>query len=112
CGKGFRPWQAAGLHSISRHDLFLLPMTALDTPLPPASAAGAPVDGEVGYPPSRSRAPVWALVVCLGTLITSLIGASLLAVPYVAVRPGKAPPVVDLIRVEGVETYPPEEGTV
>jgi len=48
-------------------------------------------------------------VVALGLLVSAIIGAALIQVPYVALRPGSVRPVTELVLVEGAEIYPPEE---
>ncbi|MGE3619894.1 MAG: PDZ domain-containing protein [Acidimicrobiia bacterium] len=47
---------------------------------------------------------VWAIVAAL--FVLSLIGASLLPVPYYALRPGSAVPLDGLLAIEGVDEYP------
>jgi PDZ domain-containing protein len=48
-------------------------------------------------------------VVVLFLLGLSVLGASLVPVPYVTLRPGQARPVTDQVLVEGAPSYPPEE---
>jgi PDZ domain-containing protein len=49
-----------------------------------------------------------ALGVVLGLLVSLTIGAALLPVPYVALRPGSVRPVTEQVLVEGADSYPPE----
>jgi PDZ domain-containing protein len=58
-------------------------------------------------PPRRRRRWI-ALVVALGLLASAVIGAAVVQVPYVALRPGSVRPVTEQVLVEGAESYPPE----
>src|SRR3546814_13014702 len=54
----------------------------------------------------------WSSDVCssdLGLLISFVVGAAFLPVPYVAMRPGTARPVTQYVTVRGATSYPPEE---
>lgn len=42
-------------------------------------------------------------------LVSAVVGAALVPVPYVALRPGSVRPVTERVRVEGSPTYPPSE---
>jgi Lon-like protease len=42
-------------------------------------------------------------------LVSTLIGAAVLPIPYVALRPGSARPVTEQVLVEGAPSYPPQE---
>ena len=71
-------------------------------PLAPAPLAGQPES------PSRPRRRRWvAPVVALGLLVSAVIGAAVVPVPYVALKPGSARPVSDQVLVEGAPSYPP-----
>jgi PDZ domain-containing protein len=48
-------------------------------------------------------------LVAAGALVATVVGAAVLPVPYVALRPGTVRPVTEQILVEGVPSYPPEE---
>ncbi|MGV3758764.1 MAG: PDZ domain-containing protein [Actinomycetota bacterium] len=56
--------------------------------------------------PRRRRLVVLAIV--LGLLVSLTVGAAVLPVPYVALRPGSVRPVTEQVLVEGTESYPPE----
>ena len=75
------------------------------------STTGAPPDGGPPAPPagSRRRRGVWVLSVAVALLASTLIGAAVLPVPYVALSPGSARPVADQVLVEGAPSYPPEQ---
>ncbi len=50
------------------------------------------------------------LAVAVGVLLAStVVGAAVLPVPYVALRPGSVRPVTEQVLVEGTPSYPPEE---
>ena len=72
-------------------------------PLAPPAPGVAPAEVR----PRRRR---WiALLVALGLLVSAIIGAAVIQVPYVSLRPGSVRPVTEQVLVEGAETYPPEE---
>jgi Lon-like protease len=75
--------------------------------LPPAPAAlvPPPVDGS---PPVR-RSRWWIAAIVAFLLVAATVGAALIPVPYIALRPGSARPVVDQIVVTDAESFPPEE---
>jgi Lon-like protease len=76
--------------------------------LPLATAAPeAPTDV---VPTMRRRRRRWILfVVAVLLLVSAVIGAAVVPVPYVALRPGSVRPVTERVRVEGSPTYPPSE---
>jgi Lon-like protease len=75
-------------------------------PLAPA-APEAPTDV---VPTARRRRRRWILfVVAVLLLVSAVIGAALVPVPYVALRPGSVRPVTERVRVEGSPTFPPAE---
>lgn len=60
-------------------------------------------------PAARSgRRRLWVAVAAAALLVSTTVGAALLPVPYVALRPGSARPVTEQILVEGAPSYPPE----
>jgi PDZ domain-containing protein len=69
-------------------------------PLPPA-------------PVGAARDPRWRPFRLIGVaavlLVSTVVGAAVLPVPYVALRPGSTRPVTEQVLVEGVPSYPPEE---
>jgi PDZ domain-containing protein len=59
---------------------------------------------------ARRRRRRWiALVVVVVVLGFAVLGASLVPVPYVTLRPGSTRPVTEQVRVEGAPSYPPQE---
>jgi PDZ domain-containing protein len=52
---------------------------------------------------------MWAALIAVGLLVSIVIGAALLPVPYVALRPGSTRPVTEQVLVEGTPSFPPEE---
>jgi len=57
--------------------------------------------------PGRRR---WILLlVSLGVLVSAVIGAAIVPVPYVALSPGSVRPVTEQVLVEGAPSYAPEE---
>lgn len=56
-------------------------------------------------PPGRRRLVVLAVV--LGLLVSLTIGAAVLPIPYVALRPGSVRPVTEQVLIEGADSYPP-----
>lgn len=82
-------------------------MTATDfdhTTTGPARA-GVPAPEEE----RRGLGRIWIVVVAFVLLTSAVIGAAVLPVPYVAVRPGSARPVTEQVLVEGAPSYPPAE---
>lgn len=72
--------------------------------LPLASHPPAAPGSEVRRPRRR-----WvAALVVLGLLVSAVVGAAVVPVPYVALSPGSARPVSDQVLVEGAPSYPPE----
>lgn len=69
------------------------------TTVPLASGGGART--------RRARTRLAAAIA--GLLVSTTIGAAVLPVPYVALRPGSARPVTEQILVEGAPSYPPAE---
>lgn len=74
-----------------------------------------PRDTSVPPPPTPAPASrrrigrVGLLAAAAGLLASTIVGAAVLPVPYVALRPGSARPVSDQILVEGAASYPPQE---
>jgi len=74
-----------------------------------------PRDSSVPPPPPTAPARgrrigrVGLLAAAAGLLASTIVGAAVLPVPYVALRPGSARPVSDQILVEGAASYPPQE---
>ncbi|HEX4867402.1 MAG TPA: PDZ domain-containing protein [Acidimicrobiales bacterium] len=79
-------------------------MSSTDLALPPA-----PPGVEPRRWPARRRRRFVALGVSMGLLVSTLVGAAVLPVPYVALRPGTARPVTEQVLVEGAPSYPPEQ---
>ena len=76
-------------------------------PVAPPPLAPAPTAPTITQPRPRRR---WiALVVVVALLVFAVLGASLVPVPYVTVRPGSTRPVTEQVLVEGSPSYPPEE---
>ncbi len=82
-------------------------MTSLDSgsranavPAPPRPAATTSA-------PRASHRRLWLAGVILVLLTSTIIGAAVIPVPYVALRPGSARPVADQVLVEGSPSYPP-----
>lgn len=72
------------------------------TTLPPAPS---PLSAGARRHPGGVR-----LAVAAGVLLAStVVGAAVLPVPYVALRPGSVRPVTEQVLVEGTRSYPPEE---
>lgn len=82
-------------------------MTTLWPMLPPAPTAPA-VSPEVERArPMRRR---WiVLLVAMGLLLSAILGAAIVQIPYVALRPGSVRPVTERVLVEGAPSYAPEE---
>jgi PDZ domain-containing protein len=47
--------------------------------------------------------------VAFGLLVSAVIGAAIVPVPYVAISPGSVRPVTEQVLVEGAPSYPPDE---
>ena len=76
-------------------------------PLASRPLVAAPAAPTVARRPRRRR---WiALVVVLVVLVFAVLGASLVPVPYVALRPGSTRPVSEKVLVEGAPSYSPQE---
>lgn len=86
---------------------------------PPAPAPSNLVERPAGPPagPPPSARPPWgwrrrrliAFTVALGVLVAATIGAAIVPVPYVTLRPGAVRPVTEQILVAGVDSHPPEQ---
>jgi Lon-like protease len=75
--------------------------TTSDTSTLDPSVATAPP------PPGRPRrTTLWMALGVLGVLIASVIGAALVPVPYLTIRPGTVRPVGHLVTVADVEAHP------
>ena len=61
----------------------------------------------VGAPTARRRRR-WVLAAAFGLLVSTLLGASVVQVPYVAWAPGGATPLAGQISVRGAPAYPPK----
>jgi PDZ domain-containing protein len=73
-------------------------------PRPLVAAPPAPAEAR-----RRPRRRWIALVVVAVALTFAALGASLVPVPYVTVRPGSTRPVTERVSVEGFLSYPPKE---
>ncbi len=74
-------------------------------PLAPNAAVRPLIAGPVRPAPRR-----WIyLVLAMGTLVLALIGAAVVPVPYVALRPGSVRPVTEQVLVEGAPSFAPGE---
>ncbi|MFL6207082.1 MAG: PDZ domain-containing protein [Acidimicrobiales bacterium] len=62
-----------------------------------------------GEPGPRPRRRWIALVVVATILLFAVIGASVVPVPYMTLRPGSTRPVTEQVLVDGAPSYPPEE---
>jgi len=78
-------------------------MTDIDTEEDVRRDTLAPASPSAG----RGRHRFWVAVVVAGLLVSTTVGAAVLPVPYVALRPGSARPVSEQILVEGAPSYPP-----
>ncbi|MGH9276045.1 MAG: YlbL family protein [Acidimicrobiales bacterium] len=82
--------------------------TDLHERTPPVS----PIHGGIGPssdgPTARHRR-IWVIVAATALLASTVIGAAVLPVPYVALRPGSARPVSEQVLVEGAPSYAPAE---
>src|SRR5918993_2418302 len=76
-------------------------------PLAPSAPGSAPEVVPTGGRPRRRR---WiAFVIAVVLLACAIAGAAVLQVPYVAFRPGSVRPVTERVRVEGAESFPPDQ---
>lgn len=80
-------------------------MTSM-TPPPAPLRPAPPALGPSGAPRPRRFA---ALGLVTALLVASSLGAALLPVPYLALRPGSVRPVTEQVLVDGVDTHPPEQ---
>lgn len=82
-------------------------MTTLSPMLLPAPSTPA-VSPEVERArPMRRR---WIVsLVAMGLLLSAILGAAIVQIPYVALRPGSVRPVTEQVLVEGAPSYAPEE---
>jgi Lon-like protease len=80
--------------------------------VPTAALASRPLVAAPAVPTTDQQRPRrrWiALVVVASGLGLAVLGASLVPVPYVTLRPGSTRPVTEQVLVEGVTSHPPEE---
>lgn len=82
-------------------------MTSTDIREGPGGATLPPVPTQEHPAPPRRRA-LHVAVIATFLLASTVIGAAVLPVPYVAVRPGSARPVTDQILVQGSPSYAPK----
>ena len=85
---------------MSATDLDPRPAAAPDRALPPTPAHSDQ---------PRRLGRIWIMVGAFGLLVSAVVGAAVLPVPYVAIRPGSVRPVTDQVLVEGTESYTPAE---
>jgi Lon-like protease len=78
------------------------------TTLPPGFVPAAPAAPRRA-PFTARQVRLWAVPVALLLLASIVIGAAVLPVPYVALRPGATRPVTEQVLVEGSPSYPPSE---
>jgi PDZ domain-containing protein len=76
--------------------------------LPPAPEALPTATRPAGGPRADHRR-IWVIGISVVLLASTIIGAAVLPVPYVALHPGSARPVTDQVLVEGAPSYPPAE---
>jgi PDZ domain-containing protein len=74
-------------------------------PLAPA----APVPPPTGGRGRERRSRWWIAAIVAILLVAATIGAALVPVPYIALRPGSARPVADQITVRDAESFAPDE---
>jgi Lon-like protease len=86
----------------------IVSLTTLWPMLPLASAPPGVTTEDDAAPTVRRRRWI-ALVVAVGLLVSAVIGAAILEVPYVALSPGMARPVAEQVLVDGAPSYPPAE---
>lgn len=82
-------------------------MTTLCPMLPPAHTAPS-VPPEVGRRRPASRRWIVALV-AMGLLVSATVGAAVVQIPYVALRPGSVRPVTEHVKVDGAPSFEPAE---
>jgi PDZ domain-containing protein len=80
----------------------------LSTPSSEAGSADGRSAPSADAPPAR-RPRIWLAAVAAALLVSTLVGAAVLPVPYVALRPGSARPVTEQVLVEGAPSYTPAE---
>jgi PDZ domain-containing protein len=76
-------------------------------PLAPSAPGSAPEVPPTGDRPRRRRWIPFAVLVAL--LTSAIVGAAVLPVPYVAFRPGSVRPVTERVRVDGAESFAPDQ---
>ncbi len=74
--------------------------------LPPAPIAPAAITAAVSGRPRRRRWIGFGVVAAL--LVSATIGAAVVPMPYIAVRPGSVRPVTEHVVVEGAPSYAPD----
>jgi PDZ domain-containing protein len=80
----------------------LVPMLPLAPSAPGVTRDDVPTGG-------RRRRRRWVLLVAVVLLfISTIVGAALIEVPYVTLRPGSVRPVTERVTVEGSPSFPPE----
>ena len=80
-------------------------------PPPPPATSALPPEGPVpgGRPPSPPPRRWWIPLAIVGALLVSaVIGASVIKVPYYGVAPGDASPVSPRIEIDGAQTFSSE----
>ncbi len=82
-------------------------MTTLEPMLPLAPTA--PDVRPEAEAPRRTRRRWILLLVAAILLVSACIGAAVIQIPYIALRPGSVRPVTEQVLVEGAPSYPPEE---
>lgn len=84
-------------------------MTSTDIDDHTGTTTVPPASGHVPGGPRRRPRRVHLAAAAAGLVASTAIGAAVLPVPYVALRPGSARPVTEQILVEGAPSYPPKE---
>lgn len=79
-------------------------MTTLIHPPDPTQPVPAPA---LRSTDARRRRRLAAVAIVLGLLVSFTVGAAVLPIPYVALRPGTVRPVTEQVLVEGTDSYPP-----
>ncbi len=82
--------------------------TDLDLRTATRSGPGLPAPPPDGGVPRR-LGRIWLMLGAAGMLVSAVIGAAVLPVPYVAISPGSVRPVTEQVLVQGVDSYPPAE---
>lgn len=67
------------------------------------------IDGPMKPIGGRRHRRRWALATAVGLLVSVVIAASVVPVPYVALRPGSVRPVSEQVKVDGRPSYPPAQ---